>query len=128
MQLSEVCLLTDDVRRLSAFYRQVLGIQEGGTDSADHQLLLFRGTKFAVHRDSSRGSRQSITLAFNVDGLEDMDRAYERAYASGAVILKPSTVDPLGVVSMSFLDPDGNLIHVHCVPQRCKVHTNVTYT
>ena len=55
-----------------------------------------------------------MTVAFHADGLEDMGQAYERSYVSGAVIRKP--VNQLGVGSLRFLDPDCNLIHIHCIP------------
>ena len=38
--IGEVCLLTNDVPRLAAFYKQLLGV-ENGSDDETHRVLLF---------------------------------------------------------------------------------------
>ena len=117
MELHDILLLTDDVRKLSAFYRAVLGI-EGVREDVSHQILLHRGIPFAVQQERPDSGSRHIAMAFTVEDLEDMDAAYRRAYALGAIILQPPTVDPFGAVSMIFLDPDGNRISIHCMPQK----------
>ena len=64
--VGEVCLLTADVRRLSAFYRMLLGIESADVDCM-HQTLLERETMLTVMQ--SDGPGQSITLAFTVDDV-----------------------------------------------------------
>ena len=38
MTISEVCLLTNDVLRLAAFYKQLLGVENGSNDET-HQFM-----------------------------------------------------------------------------------------
>ncbi len=109
MKIGEVCLLTSDVPRLAAFYRELLGIAGTGDDPV-HQTLLAEETMLTVYNDGSPRGRQdgNICLAFTV---EDMDKAYEKVVRLGAEILEPPAARPWGAVNMSFYDPDGNVIY-----------------
>lgn len=109
VQIGEVCLLTNDVPRLAAFYKRLLEV-ENGSDDATHQFILSEETSLSIHNDGTvRNNRnQNICLAFTVD---DMDRAYEKVLALGARIIEPPTKRPWGAVNMSFHDPDNNVIY-----------------
>ena len=111
MIIGEVCLLTNDVPGLAAFYRQLLGIENSGCDDAVHQFILTEGTALTVYNDGTvkNNRNQNICLAFTVD---DIEKAYERVSALGARIIEPPTKRPWGAVSMSFRDPDGNLVYL----------------
>ena len=39
MTIGEVCLLTNDVPRLAAFYKQLLGVENGSHDET-HQFII----------------------------------------------------------------------------------------
>ena len=42
MTIGEVCLLTNDVPRLAAFYKQLLGVENGSNDET-HQFIISEG-------------------------------------------------------------------------------------
>ena len=109
MRIGEVCLLTNDVRRLADFYKRLLEV-DNGRDDEFHQFILSDETALTVCNDGTvrNNQNQNICLAFTVD---DMDRAYEKVLALGARIIEPPTRRPWGAVNMSFYDPDDNVIY-----------------
>ena len=76
MTIGEVCLLTNDVPRLAAFYKQLLGVENGSNDET-HQFIISEGTALTVYNDGTvkNNRNQNICLAFTVD---DIDREYKR--------------------------------------------------
>ena len=110
MRLGEVCLHTDDVIRLADFYKDLLGIDNGSNDPV-HQMLISDETQLSVYNDeqSKSGVTGRISLAFTVD---DIDAAYQKLLVMDARIVDPPLRRPWGMVNMSFLDPDGNLIYL----------------
>ena len=109
MKIDEVSLLTNDVRKLAAFYRQLLEIESDNNDET-HQFILTEGTTLTIYNDGTvkNNLNQNICLAFTVD---DIDREYKKVLALGARIHEPPTKRPWGAVNMSFFDPDNNLIY-----------------
>lgn len=115
MQLGEVSLLTNDVRRLAGFYKQLLGI-DNGSDDAVHQFLITEGTMLTIYNDGSvkNDQNQNICLAFTVD---DMEQAYQKVLALGAKVIEGPAKRPWGAVNMSFYDPDNNMIFLRSFPK-----------
>ena len=114
MYLGEVSILTDDVPRLAAFYKALLGV-ENGSDDATHQTIIARETMLTVYDDGQpKGSGQRVCLAFTV---EDVRAEHERLKALGAEIIDPPTARPWGAVNMSFRDPDGNAVYLRSFPK-----------
>ena len=115
MRIGEVCFLTNDVRRLAGFYKRLLET-ENNSDDETHQFILTEETSLTVYNDGTvkNNQNQNICLAFTV---EDMEKAYERVLALGAKIIEPPTKRPWGAVSMSFYDPDNNIIYFRCFPK-----------
>lgn len=109
MQIGEVCLLTNDVIRMSEFYRNVLGIMEECSDTV-HQFIITEGTTLTVYNDglNKNNNNQNISLAFTVD---DVEEEYIRLVQLGVVIIDPPKVQPWGAKNMHFQDPDGNHIY-----------------
>ena len=101
IKIDEVSLLTNDVRKLAAFYRQLLEI-EGDNYDETHQFILTEGTTLTIYNDGTvkNNLNQNICLAFTVD---DIDREYKKVLALGARIHEPPTKRPWGAVNMSFL-------------------------
>ena len=114
MKLGEVCLLTSDVKRLAAFYKRMLET-ENGSDDETHQFILSEGTALTIYNDGTEknNQNQNICLAFTVD---DIDQAYAKVQALGALIIEPPTKRPWGAVNMSFYDPDNNVIYFRAFP------------
>ena len=110
MKIGEVCLLTNDVPRLASFYRQLLGVEESGSDET-HQFVLAEETALTVYNDGTHknNQNQNICLAFTVD---DIDKAYEKVLSLGAKIIKPPAKRPWGAINMSFYDPDNSVVYL----------------
>ncbi len=115
MKIGEVCLLTNDVKRLAAFYKQLLET-ENGSDDEIHQFILAEETALTIYNDGTEknNQNQNICLAFTVD---DMEKAYEKVLALGARVIEPPAKRPWGAMSMSFYDPDNNMIFFRCFPK-----------
>ena len=109
IKIDEVSLLTNDVRKLAAFYRQLLEIESDNNDET-HQFILTEGTTLTIYNDGTvkNNLNQNICLAFTVD---DIDKEYKKVLALGARIHEPPAKRPWGAVNMSFFDPDNTLIY-----------------
>ncbi len=85
MQIGEVCLMTRDVKKISDFYKWLLGIGNG-SDDTEHQFLISEGTALTVCRDYGEGEigHGGICLAFTVD---DVDAEHERLVSRGVEVL-----------------------------------------
>ena len=116
MKIGEVCLLTNDVPRLAAFYKQLLGV-DNGSDDETHQFILSEETALTIYNDGTEKNNrnQNICLAFTVD---DIDREYEKVQALGAKIIEPPARRSWGAVNMSFYDPDHNMIFFRSFPEK----------
>jgi len=112
--IGEVCLLTNDVPRLAAFYRQLLGLENDSGDET-HQFLITEGTTLSVYNDGTEKNNQNrnICLAFTV---EDIEKEYEKVLAMGARIIEAPAKRPWGAVNMSFYDPDNNVVYLRSFP------------
>ena len=109
MIIGEVCLLTNDVRKLADFYKRLLEI-DNNSDDDTHQFIITEGTTLTVYNDGTEknNQNQNICLAFTVD---DIEKEYRKVQVLGAVIIEPPTKRPWGAVNMSFYDPDNNVIY-----------------
>ncbi|MBR4444061.1 MAG: VOC family protein [Clostridia bacterium] len=115
MKIGEVCLLTNDVKRLAAFYKRLLET-ENGSDDETHQFIIAEETALTIYNDGTakNNRNQNICLAFTVD---DIEKAYEKVLALGARIIEPPAKRPWGAVNMSFYDPDNNVIYFRSFPK-----------
>ncbi|HKM35536.1 MAG TPA: VOC family protein [Lachnospiraceae bacterium] len=110
MRLGEICILTNDVVRMSDFYKSLLEADNGSNDIV-HQTIIAQETMLTVYNDGfvKKHTDQNITLAFTVD---DMDKEYQKLQKLGVEVIEGPTVRPWGAVNMSFYDPDGNVIYL----------------
>ena len=110
MKIGEVCLETNDVIRMADFYRFLLGI-EGDDRDATHQTLLTEETMLTIYNDGTRkwNDNRNITLAFTVD---DVQAYCDKLVKKEVTIIEPPTERPWGMISMSFYDPDHNVIYL----------------
>ena len=108
MNIGEVCLLTNDVRKLADFYKKLLGVDNCSDDDL-HQYIISEETTLTVYNDGTgkNNQNQNICLAFTVD---DIENEYRKLQALGVRIIEPPTKRPWGAVNMSFYDPDNNVI------------------
>ena len=110
MIIGEVCLMTNNVRELADFYKQLLEIDNNSNDDT-HQFIISEGTTLTVYNDGTvkNNQNQNICLAFTV---EDIEKGYRKVQALGARIIEPPTKRPWGAVNMSFYDPDNNVVYL----------------
>jgi lactoylglutathione lyase len=119
-KIALVTILTDDVPRLVAFYRDVLGFAvENPMD--DYTEFVSEGVRFAVcnrtelvnathhPRFSEPVHGQAFELAFPLPTQDDVDRAYAEITANGATPIQPPATMPWGQRTAFFADPDGNI-------------------
>lgn len=119
-KIALITILTDDVPRLVAFYRDVLGfaVENAGDDYTEFRS---EGVRFAVcnrrellnathaprFHEPARG--QAFELAFPVPTRDDVDRTYAAITARGATAVQPPATMPWGQRTAFFADPDGNI-------------------
>lgn len=114
MYLGEVSILTDNVPRLAAFYKELLGVDTPSDDPV-HQFVIAEEVSLTIYNDGTAQSpAQRHCLAFTV---EDVYAEHERIKALGAEIIDPPTARPWGAVNMSFRDPDGNAVYLRSFPK-----------
>src|SRR5512136_577132 len=119
-QIALITLLTDDVSRLAAFYREVLHF-EVKQDLGSYVEFHNAGVRFAIcarsilHDASGHASYteahhgQCFELAFPCAGPADVDRAYAEIVAQGATPVHAPADMPWKQRTAMFADPDGNI-------------------
>lgn len=124
MRFKGICLITNDVRRLKDFYKDIF---QAGTaeESDDFVKILMNGAELSISsnrlmENMAPGSMRnagfgSYTIEIEVD---DVDREYLRLKEKQILIVKPSTTQSWGIRSVWFRDPDGNLINFHAKVNR----------
>jgi catechol 2,3-dioxygenase-like lactoylglutathione lyase family enzyme len=114
--LAHTCLISDDVKRLVAFYEPVLKktAKWSGEDYAEFPagggvLAIFSAAAQEKYiPGSAEGAKnRSAILEFEV---ADADREYQRLQGLVKTWVKPPTTQPWGTRSIYFRDPDGNLV------------------
>ena len=115
MKIGEVCLLTNDVLRLAAFYKQLLEIENDSHDET-HQFMITEETTLTIYNDGTvkNNQNQNICLAFTVD---DIEKEYKKLLNMGAKIIEGPTKRPWGAINMRFYDPDNNMIFFRSFPK-----------
>ena len=119
-KIALITILTYDVPRLVAFYRDVLGfetenprddmtefVSEGVRFAICNRIELVNATHHPSFSETARG--QAFELAFPCPTREDVDRAYTEVIAKGAVPVEPPATMPWGQRTAFFADPDGNI-------------------
>ncbi len=110
------CLITSDVKRLSAFYAQVLQIapRNSGPDYVEFHtsagaLALFSADaqEKYIPGSATSGQNRSVILEFRV---ANVDEEYARLHDFVKQWVKGPTTQPWGTRSIYFRDPDGNLV------------------
>ncbi len=114
MRLGEVCIETNDVVKISNFYREILSIPSDCKDTV-HQFIISEGTTLTVYDNGKQKNNQNenISIAFTVD---DVDEEYKRLLNLGIHIIDAPKLQPWGAKNMHFCDPDGNHIYFRSLP------------
>jgi len=114
--LVNTCLITNDVKRLAAFYTQVLQMQphqaadnyfEFRTSAGVLALFAADAQEKYIPGSATPGQNHSAILEFRV---QDVDQEYSRLRELVKSWVKGPTTQPWGTRSIYFRDPDGNLV------------------
>lgn len=120
--LINTCLVTNDVKALTAFYTQVLQVEprKSGDDYVEFPtkvgtLALFAATAQEKYIPGSAmaGQNHSSILEFRVSNV---DEEYARLRSVVKSWVKGPTTQPWGTRSIYFRDPDGNLVDLFTPP------------
>jgi catechol 2,3-dioxygenase-like lactoylglutathione lyase family enzyme len=113
---SRMPLRPTDPDRSRRFYRDTLGLavyREFGR-SVDPGLVFFLGQGLLeLSGQSDSGPGQTLALCLQV---QDIRAEQDRLIAAGVTVLRPSRVEPWGLVEMWIEDPDGVRIVLVEVP------------
>jgi lactoylglutathione lyase len=129
-QIALITILTGDVPRLVAFYREALGF-EVKQDLGQYVEFNSAGVRFAVcaqsilHEASGHASYtearrgHAFELAFPCDSPAEVDRVYAAIVAKNATPIHAPADMPWGQHTAMFADPDGNIHELFAdLPQR----------
>ena len=117
-------LLVQDIQRMVAFYRDVLGFEadwDGGPFASfkvrDGGLFMYDRKLFAEAMGQPyqppEGFNLTMEICIGVPSHEDVDREYERLTALGAASLTGAPVTyPWGQRSFFIADPEGNYVEI----------------
>jgi lactoylglutathione lyase len=111
----EVAIRVKDLSRAEAFYREVLGLEEGLRDTKRHWLFLRAGGPAGmVVLQEDAGAWPAQHVAFTV-AEADLKRAAEALQAHGIAVRGPVFHDWMPATSIYFADPDGHALEL-CAP------------
>lgn len=124
MRLDGFGLFVEDMPRMIRFYRDVLGFEIREDENTENVYLVKDGTLFLLYgrRDFEKmtgrkyeyvkGFNGHFEIALNVDSFDEVDAAFERTVAMGALpVMQPAT-EPWGQRTCYIGDPEGNLIEI----------------
>lgn len=123
-RLANVCLITNNTKRLVEFYEPILEVKAkwSGEDYAEFRTSVGVLAVFAAEAQekyipgSARAAlNRSVILEF---GVADVDLEYKRLQSLVRAWVKPPTTQPWGTRSIYFRDPDGNLVDFFTPPKR----------
>jgi catechol 2,3-dioxygenase-like lactoylglutathione lyase family enzyme len=121
--LANVCLITNDMKRLVDFYEPILAVKArwSGQDYAEFRTSVRVLAVYAAQAQEKyipgaarAAENKSVILEFSV---ADVDLEYNRLQSLVRVWVKPPTTQPWGTRSIYFHDPDGNLINFFTPPK-----------
>ena len=112
LKLHSVMIGTDNLPRLAAFYRDVVGLKP---QMEDGNFVVFEGEGGAqlalgAHSEVKGPAKDPdrVIVDFQVD---DCQAEYERLDARGVEFTRPPSQDE-GFIVATFLDPDGNTLQL----------------
>jgi lactoylglutathione lyase len=125
-KLALITILTNDVIKLSLFYKDVLGFALENESENYVELNTNSSIRFAIcsrsvlanstgdvsYKEEKRG--QSFELAFPVKTRDELEMTYQEITDKGAMPVKPPTETPWGQITAFFADPDGNIHELFC--------------
>lgn len=122
MQFTDVCLFSENVRKLADFYEKLFDIKVDGDDV--HCFVNASGLGIAIYSKTAAENEMNFDLSGCGRGLsyigfncEDADTEYQRIRTLNICNPTEPKVWPWGAKSFHFKDIDGNLIVVRSWPK-----------
>lgn len=118
MKFTHSCIITNDVPRLTEFYKEILQIEPTGegnyiefpTENGLLSLFSIEAMEQYAPNSAQTASNKSIILEFEVP---DVDKEYDRLKETEIEwVMYPANL-PWGIRAIYFRDPDGNLINFY---------------
>jgi lactoylglutathione lyase len=119
-----VGLFVSDLRRMVAFYRDVLGLEIAWDGEGPYAEFEHEGIRFAMYERKElpallgqpptypSGLNGTFELAIDLPHSEDVDAVFERVVDAGARSIYAPRDEPWGMRSSMVADPEGNLIEI----------------
>jgi uncharacterized glyoxalase superfamily protein PhnB len=120
--LVNTCLITDNIRRLVAFYEPILqrkakwsgsDYAEFGTGAGVLAIFSASAQEKYIPGSAEGAANRSVILEFRV---ADPDQEFRRLQNIVKTWVKPPTTQPWGTRSIYFRDPDGKLVDFYSLP------------
>lgn len=116
MKFTGICLITEDVSHLTAFYKEILQLEAEGDENNARILLkgcyidIFskQGMEHMAPGSTLDAGYGSYTIEIEVD---DVDAEFTRLNNKNVTLVKLPETYPWGRRSFWFRDPDGNIIN-----------------
>jgi len=112
LKIHSVMIGTEDLPRLGAFYRDVIGLKP---EMEDGSFVVFAGEGGAqlalgIHSKVKGQAKEPDRVIVDF-GVDDCQAEYERLNAKGVKFTRPPSQDE-GAIIATFLDPDGNTLQL----------------
>ncbi len=122
MRFNGICIVTDNVPRLCAFYRRILQLPP--EDANIFEIIPTEGAVLSIYSSKRTENAAPGCLEGSGNGrytiefeVEDVDREFERLTAMDVEVVKPPTTQPWGRRSVWFRDPDRNIVNFYANTQ-----------
>jgi lactoylglutathione lyase len=110
--LYEIAIRVKDLARAEAFYKDVLGLEEGLRDESRNWLFLYAGGNAGmVVLQEDKGEWPKQHFAFTVSE-SDIKRAAALLQDQGVAVSQPVVHEWMKSVSVYFDDPDGHALEL----------------
>jgi len=129
MIFAGICIITENVSRLSGFYEKILQVTAEGDDT--HTIINTNGAGVSIFSKTGMEGMASGSTIYTGNSssvimfeVEDADAEYERLKAMDIEFVMLPTTYPWGNRALWFKDPDGNIVDfyegykTHCVIEK----------
>lgn len=124
MKLDGFGLFVEDMEKMVAFYRDLLGFEIKYKKGESNVYLLKDGTVFMLYGRNDfekmmnrkfkylQGLNGHFEIALSVKNYAEVDRVYEDLLSKGVRGVMAPTTEPWGQRTSYIADPEGNLIEI----------------
>jgi len=123
-QINMLGIFVEDIHRMVAFYRDVLGFETDWDGSGPYAEFKQEGTRFSMYERAQlptllgqspsfpNGVNGTFEIAIDLPASAEVDREYTRVVAAGGQPIYAPRNEPWGMRSSMVADPEGNLIEI----------------